>query len=434
MGSKNLKAITVRGTQKVKISDPEPFSKLRKAVVKELLGPNLKGLRDFGTCGSTSYFVEQGATPIKNWSLIGAEAFPDRGKLDSKAVIDYQVKKSGCPGCPVFCGGVVQVCDGPYAVDEARKPEYETLAGFGPMCFNDDLEAVIKANDICDRYGMDTISVAATIAFAMECYERGVIGKQQTDGIELTWGNAPAMIAMLEKIVRREGFGAVLADGVKKAAERIGSGSEEWAIHIHGQEPAYHDPRLFRSRGLIYIVDSTPGRHMVGFPLTQVEGGQALGPYPELDSSKRGLHLYGYLDEGLKHATISSYSQFFTSSGLCYFAMLDATFPLIEFASAVTGWDLTAEEVIITGQRIQTLRQAFNVREGLSSKEFSLPDRIAKPPTTGPFAGRNVDFDALRTAYYKAMDWDIESGHPSKQILSELGLQELVGDFSSGGS
>jgi len=419
MGAKKLKAIAVRGTGKVKVAHPETISELRKIQVKffreDQNFPN-KDLRDFGTCAFISPNVDAGAAPVKNWSRMGLDAFPNAEKISGSSVMKYQVKKFPCPGCSLSCSGIVEVESGPYSVSGARKPEYETLVAFGSMLLNDDVESIIKANDICDHYGIDTISAGSAIAFAMECYERGIIGKQDTEGIELSWGNAPAILALLEKIVRREGFGAVLADGVKRAAEQIGRGSGEFAIHVHGQEVPYHDPRFLHSRGMAYITDPTPGRHMASFIMIPAGLGQPFGPYPDLPVPE---------EEAAKYAVAGNYSNTFIASGLCFMAHTPA-FPLVEFIAAVTGWDFKAEEAIITGQRIQTLRQVFNAREGILPGEFRLPKRIAEPPSTGPFAGRSVDFNALKAGYYEAMGWDIETGYPLDQTLSKLGLKGLV--------
>ncbi|MBA7655296.1 hypothetical protein ES703_63200 [subsurface metagenome] len=251
---------------------------------------------------------------------------------------------------------------------------------------------------------MDTISAGSIIAFAMECYENGIISKEETEGIELTWGNAQAMLEILERMAQREGFGDTLADGVQRAARRIGRGAEEYAIHVHGQEPGYHDPRFSPFRGLGYISNPAPGRHMVSNAAIRLEGEGKLGPYPEIqvpqegDENERG---------GQINAIASSYSQVFESCGLCLFALSDGSnYPMVEFINAVTGWDLTVAEVIAAGKRILTTRQAFNIKEGLTANDFHLPERLARPATMGPSAGRRIDFEALRNSYYKAMGWD----------------------------
>jgi len=420
MGSKNLKAVAVRGTGPIEIADSSRLNQLRSDTLAHLRDvdhlPFIKVLSSTGTCSGPLGLVPAGAAPIKNWSLIGEKAFPDYAKIAGESIMKYQLKKAGCGNCPINCGGIVSVKEGPYAT-EGRKPEYETIAAFGTMLMNSNAESIIKANDICDRYGIDTISAGSALAFTMECYENGIIGMKETGDIELTWGNPPAMLAMLEKIGSREGFGDVLADGVERAARRIGKGADKCAVHIHGQEPGYHDPRAFALRGLGYIVNPAPGRHMVSMASIRLEAEGQLGIYPELkrpeaddESEKRGKIF----------ALASSYSQAFANTGMCLFALTAGSkFPLVEFICAATGWDFTAEEAITAGKRSLTLQNAFNIREGLTAKDFNIPDRIARPPTMGPFTGRVIDFNSLRKSYYKAMGWEPETGSPSQEDLTE---------------
>jgi aldehyde:ferredoxin oxidoreductase len=420
MGSKNLKAVAIRGTGSIEIAESSRLNQLRSDTLAHLRDvdhlPFLKMLSGPGTCGVPLGLVPAGAAPIKNWSLIGKEAFPDYVKIAGENIVKFQLKKAGCGNCPINCSGMVSVKEGPYAT-EGRKPEYETIAAFGTMLLNSSAESIIKANDICDRYGFDTISAGTALAFAMECFENGIIGRKETGDIELTWGNPSAILAMLEKIGRREGFGDVLADGVERAAKRIGRGTEKYAIHIHGQEPGFHDPRAFALRGLGYIVNPAPGRHMISMASIRLEGEGQLGIYPELqrpegddESEKRGKI----------HALAASYSQAFVNSGMCLFALsAGSKFPLVEFICAATGWDFTAAEAIAAGKRSLTLQQAFNIREGFTAKDFNIPDRIARPPAMGPFTGRLIDFDALRRSYYKAMGWEPENGSPSMECLAK---------------
>jgi aldehyde:ferredoxin oxidoreductase len=416
MGSKNLKAVAVRGTGRTEVANSSQLDQLRSDTLAHLRDvdhlPFIKLLSGPGTCAAPMVLVPTGASPIKNWSLIGEQAFPDYAKIAGESILKYQLRKAGCGNCPINCGGIISVKEGPYKT-EGRKPEYETIGAFGTMLFNTDAESIIKANDICDLYGIDTISAGTTIAFAMECYEKGIIGKEETGGIDLTWGNTPAILAMLEKIVRREGFGDALADGGQMAAKRIGKGAEKYAIHVHGQEPGLHDPRLFALRGLSYLVNPTPGRHMTSMASLRLEGEGKLGPYPELQRPEGADE-----DEkiGKIHALASSYSQAFVNSGLCLFALsARSNFPLVEFICAATGWDFTPEEAIAAGKRSLALQQAFNTREGLTAKDFTLPDRVAAPPSMGPYAGRVIDFNALKRSYYKAMGWDPETGRLSME-------------------
>ncbi len=411
MGSKNLKAVAVRGSGRTEVANSSQLDKLRSDTLAHLRDvdnlPFIKALSGPGTCAGPLGLVPAGASPIKNWSLIGGQAFPDYAKIAGESITKYQLRKAGCGNCPINCGGIISVKEGPYKT-EGRKPEYETIGAFGTMLLNTDAESIIKANDICDLYGIDTISTGSTIAFAMECYEQGIIGKGETGGIDLTWGNVPGILAMLEKIVRKEGFGEVLADGVQRAAKRIGKGADKHAIHVHGQEPGLHDPRLFALRGLSYMVNPTPGRHMTSMASIRLEGEGKLGTYPELQRPEGAD-----ADEkiGKIHALASSYSQTFANSGLCLFALsAKSMFPLVEFISAVTGWDFTPGEAIAAGKKSLTLLQAFNMREGLTGKDFTLPERIASPPSMGPFTGKRID--ALKKNYYKAMGWDPETGKP----------------------
>jgi aldehyde:ferredoxin oxidoreductase len=420
MGSKHLKAVAVRGSGKVEVGNPGEMSRLRGETITHLRDvdhlPFIKVLSGPGTCAGPLGLVPAGASPIKNWSLIGDKAFPDYVKIAGDNITKYQLRKSGCGNCPINCGGVLSVKEGPFAT-EGRKPEYETIAAFGTMLLNSDAESIIKANDVCDLYGIDTISSGTVLAFAMECYEQGIIGKKETDGIELIWGNPGAIIAMLEKIGKREGFGAVLADGVARAAGQIGKGADKYAMHIHGQEPGFHDPRIFPFRGLSYLAHPTPGRHMTSMASIRLEGEGKLATYPEVQRPEGDDEVE---KRGKIHALGSSYSQAFGNSGMCLFALTaGSNYPLVEFICSATGWDYTVAEAISAGKRSLSLQQAFNVRQGLSARDFALPARIADPPTMGPFTGKLVDFDGLRRSYYKAMGWDGETGNPSTECLAE---------------
>ena len=427
MGSKRLKAVAVRGTRKMVIADPERVKALRgnfNKGIRESQEFMTCVLKDYGTCGTFREFLTRGDAPIKNWGLSGIEAFPSVDKLHKDSVTRYQTRKFACSGCPIACGGIVKVSGGHYDLPEGHKPEYETLASFGSLCLNDDVEAIIKANDICNRFGLDTISAGTIIAFAIECYENNIISKHETDGIELTWGNAPAIVAMLGKLARREGFGDVLADGVKRAAERIGEGAEKYAMHVFGEEPGCRDPRFIPSRGVGYIADPAPGRHTASTIQVMFEQGAPLGNYRELRASQKELK------GGALYAVANKYQATISSAGLCSFSSIPGTYPVIEFISAVTGWNFSMEEALRTGHRIQTLRQAFIVREGISPNDFLLPERMSKTLSAGPLAGEARDFEVLKSSFYDAMGWESQgskAGHPQPKTLQELGLKQLVG-------
>jgi len=433
MGSKRLKAVAVRGKGKVAVTDSERVKQLRGDFIKEMRAlPFIKGLSDYGTCDMTSNLVTGGASPVKNWLLAGIQAFPTVDKIGKgDNVIKYQLKRYSCANCPIACGGIVSFTEGKYPVSETHKPEYETIAAFGNMCLNDDLSSIFKLNDMCNQSGLDTISAGNVIAFAMECYENGIITKADTDGIELTWGNAEAMIAMTDKIIRREGFGDVLADGVKVAAQRIGKGAEQFAMHVGGQEPGLHNALFLPGRGTGLVVDPTPGRHTAAAPIARIDANAKIAPYPELQPS--GFERYEYKSKGPASATASSYWQVGSCAGVCLFPVVfSGIFPLLDFVNAVTGWNISVEEALQTGARIQTLRQLFNIREGVEPANNRLPDRMAgiPPKSEGPLKGITIDIDSLTQEYRKAMGWDPDSGYPTEDSLAKLGLEELAKKYA----
>ncbi len=266
MGSKRLKAVAARGTMEVPIPDKEKVTRASKEFLGQYMGEYYERFKKWGTCGDNANAALNGDSPVKNWAGVGVVDFPNAKAIGGDAMIALQERKHGCLWCPIRCKGVMKAGSVREFTYEAgsHKPEYETSAAFGMLLLNDNLESIVKANDICNRYGLDTISAGATIAFAVECYENGIITKEDTGGIELGWGKSQAIVAMTEKMARREGFGAVLADGVKRAAERIGRGAERYAIHSGGQELAMHDPRLMSIFATAYECDSAPGRHTSG--------------------------------------------------------------------------------------------------------------------------------------------------------------------------
>jgi len=430
MGSKRLKAVAVRGRARVPVANADELGRLAKTFAQQIrdLPGMAQALMKHGTCGFTQTLVASGATPIKNWQLAGEQAFPTaRQVTDGDAVIRFQSRKYGCASCPIACGGICEVSDGKYPVGVVHKPEYETIGAFGPLCLCDDLETIIKLHDMCNRSGLDTISAGHALAFAMECFEQGILTEADTDGIRVNWGSGPAMVALLDKIIRREGIGDVLADGVKAAAQKIGRGAETCAVHVGGQEPGLHNALFLPSRGTGFVADPTPGRHTAA-PMARLEGGPgAYAPYPELRIEK--FERYAYTGKGAMSATASSYLQVGNCAGVCVMPfMFFGNYPLLELLNAVTGWGLDVAEALDAGARIQTLRQSFNLREGIAAGSIRLPDRMSgRPPQKeGPLAGVTIDVDTLARDYRRAMGWDAETGVPEDATLKRLGLAELV--------
>ncbi len=429
MGSKRLKAVVVSGSGKVPVADEHGLDKLRRSFLSNLRQAHgfPKGLMKYGTCGMTGGLLASGATPVKNWLKAGEKSFPGQEKItEGDKLIQYQKRRYACANCPIGCGGVLTVPNGPHPVQEVHKPEYETLAALGTMCLNNNLYSIFKMTDMCNRSGLDTISAGTVLAFVMECFENGVLTKRDTDGIELTWGNAEAMILMLHKIIQREGIGDALADGVQEASRKI-KGSDAFSMHVGGQEPGMHNALFLPGRGTGYVCDPTPGRHTAA-PMARIDAGPGpVAPYPELEF--HGLERYEYSSKGKPSAVTSCYWQVGTCAGVCLFPVIFfGDYPLLEFLNAVTGWDMDIQEVLETGARIQTLRQCFNLREGIEPSNIHMPPRMrgVPPQEEGPLAGITIDMESLAQEYRKAMEWDPNSGRPYRKTLERLGLGDLV--------
>jgi len=366
----------------------------------------LEQYHKYGTSAGTIPMLQIGSTPVKNWGGVAITDFPDQSGLTAEAVAANQARNEGCWHCPVACKGILKEGTGDYKYQAgARRPEYEALGAFGPMCLNNNTESIAMANDICNRYGFDAISAGTTIAFAIECYEHGLITKADTDGIELTWGNHKAIVAMTEKIAKREGFGDILADGVKAAAERLGRGTEQYAVHAGGQELGMADPKLDIPRmgdmlsAARYQMDATPGRHTQGF-----------GPsgFPGHFKNAAGFCVqagYGAVDLA---GNSSKY--------------------LVGFMSAVTGWNRSMDELLKAGERVANIRHVFNLREGINPLEREVHPRIiGNPPLeAGPHAHVTVDIKAEVYWMLGALDWDRVTTKPSKKKLLELGLDDVA--------
>ncbi len=451
MGSKRLKAIVVRGSQRVSVYDTDAqraatqnYARLFKSATRlsallfrlsRVLVPLLRArrmklpsgtpeaivhvYRNYGTCAATALSAEIGDAPIQNWRGVGTRDFPlvRSLRLSDDAVIQYQVKRYHCRHCPVGCGGIVKRHG-----EESHKVEYETLGAFGTMLLNDDLDSIIAVNAICNRAGLDTISTGAAVAFAIECAEQGLV---ETDGLDLKWGNAPAIVSLVEKIARREGIGDWLAEGVQRAASRIGKGAEKFAMHAGGQELPMHDPRYEPVLGLAYTVDPTPARHtVVNSGVTDV---------PALREIYAAKHFvpparYAVEGKGMLYALVNQYIHVISSAGLCEFALMMGKPPVREWINATTGWELSLDDLLCIGQRIQTLRHAFNRREGIRAGTVVLPERVrGNPPLdAGPTQGVTLDVAAMTRDFFRAMGWDETTGAPSRESLRALGLDGIV--------
>jgi len=417
MGSKKLKAIAVSGKAEVPLADKERANEIRRDCLTKLT-PISGFFKMTGTPGATAGSAMSGDSPVKNWGGAGVTDFPNAKALGIEALAPLIAKKYGCWHCPLACGGIMKPAAGEYDYGkESHRPEYETLAMFGSNCLNSNLESIIKANDDCNRYGVDTISAGAAIAFAIECYENGILTRADTDGLELTWGNYKAIVTMTQKLCKREGLGAVLADGVRKAAAKIGKGADKYAMHIGGQEVPAHDPKLGAHYYTAYVADATPARHTQGS-----EGLNPPGLLPAFDRKS-------YSGRGQAHRVASDMLHIVNCVGMCEFMFwsLPSADIVTDLLNAATGWNLTTEDLVKTGERIATLRHAFNLREGINPLKTAVPDRISgiTPLQAGPLKGVTVDSNALLGDYFQAMGWDAVTAKPSAQKLKELGLEDV---------
>ncbi|MBI4282703.1 MAG: aldehyde ferredoxin oxidoreductase family protein [Chloroflexi bacterium] len=403
MGSKKLKAVAARGTQKVPVAHSGVVDRLRREHMADFRTPGPTGespwdrRHKYGTGGTADLSAHSGDSPVKNWGGVGIVDFPDVSSLSGDVVVAQVVSRGGCWRCPIACEGKLKAGTGEYPYPEGtRRAEYETLSSFGSLCLNNNLEAINMATHLCNIYGLDTISAGAVIAFAMECYENRIINIEDTDGIELTWGNPRAMIAMTEKVAKREGFGDVLADGVRVAAHKIGREAEEYAVHIGGQEPGMHDQKLVRRPGSPSPV-----------PFTHVH---TFGP--------------GTFQ---RHVT--------ESAGLCSFGygIPDPGKYIAGFLSAVTGWERPMNELLKTGERIDNMMHVFDLREGINPLEWDInPRAVGIPPQkVGPLAGVTLDHKARLNWNLGALDWDLQTTKPSKQKLLALGLNDVAKELWS---
>ncbi len=426
MGAKRLKALLCRGTREVPVTDKETLRAIRQENIKYMRENSalFDVLNAHGTAGITSAAISLGDSPVKNWCG-NVEDFANPDKISDDNVIGYQDKKYGCWHCPIGCGGHVRVKEGVYAT-EGHKPEYETLAAFGSMCGNDNVESIIKLNKICNEAGMDTISTGATVAFAIECYERGIITQEQTGGLELKWGNHEAIVAVTDSIAKAEGIGKVLAKGAAMAAEDIGKGAEALAIHIAGEEIAMHDPRCYPGLSTSLRMDASPGRHTQGGAWFKEASYLPQGlPFDDYEDK------YTYAGKASAQRVLSSLNHVVNAAGQCQFGWVCSKGEQLPDAlSAVMGIPLTNKDLIRIGDRIGALRIAFNIREGIRNIDLKLPERIVgvPPQPAGPTKGITVDQETQITEYLELAGYAAD-GVPSKELLTSLDLQFVIPDI-----
>jgi aldehyde:ferredoxin oxidoreductase len=424
MGSKNLKAIAVRGTKPPEMANPDILGDYRQWLMDNRA--MWAGNADFGTGAAPGMIsgLAQGNLPVNNYKL---GVFPDIAKITATAVKEQvRVGMEGCYACVVRCKKMVKVDEPGMKIDpEYGGPEYETLAAFGSTCGVNDLKAICKANEMCGAYGLDTISCGVSIAFAMECYENGLLTNKDTGGIELKFGNAQSMMKAVELIAKREGIGDFIAEGTKRMAEKMGHGSEAYSINVKGLEFPMHDPRAKFTLGMGYMVNPHGADHcanmndlMFSVPGPQINGLHSFGilePLPAEEMSPRKVAAFR-----AQHCL----AMLRDSAVVCMFVPFGFE-QLINLMKASTGWDTGAVEMMRVGDRVVTLARVINMRQGLTAADDKLPGRMFQQHVGGPSANTTpydkVKLEGMTAYYYKMMGWDAK-GVPTPETLNALDI------------
>lgn len=420
MGSKNLKAIAVKGTKEVAIANEDKLDYFVKSKTPHMIKfmSDVIYVSRYGTAGGMEEQHVLGDLPIKNWHQ---GVWENHKKLTGIVLTEkYMKKKYHCGRCVIGCGRTIEIKDGPYKVPESGGPEYETIGMMGTNLLVDDLAAVSKANELCNRYGLDTISTGSAIGFGMEAYERSLIGKNDTGGVDLTWGNADAVLSMIEKIAFRKDIGSLLGEGLVRASNAIGQNSVEFAVHVKGMDFPAHDPRAKHSDAIGYATSNRGACHLQAYT-HDFEAGFDMADlgYPETQDR--------HATEG-KAQMVVDFQHFMSmldSLHICKFTIFGgmSVEPCVEALNMVTGWDFTKEEFLETGERIFNLKRLYNVREGISRKDDTLPPRILCHPRGGGSGEFLPSLNKMLRDYYRIRGWD-EFGIPTVETIKRLGLEE----------
>jgi aldehyde:ferredoxin oxidoreductase len=382
-----------------------------------------------GTLGLVSGLNAAGILPTRNFRAGAFEqADQIRWEVYEKELL---TARRSCYACAVRCKREVGVDDRNRSSDYGG-PEYETVAGFGSNCGIGDLRAIARANELCNRYTLDTISCSATIAFAMECFEHNLIGLKETGGIDLRFGNAAAMLEMIELIARRQGIGDLLAEGSRRAAEKIGGDAHYFAIQVKGQELAMHDPRGKVNVGLGYAVSEAGADHLVSFHDTLLQNAgsvmfQSAAPLGITDAlPAREVSA----KKTAQYAILENWSSAEKVIGFCYFGPAPRSFIQVEevvsAVRAATGWEMTTEELLRIGERATNLARVFNARQGLTRADDGLPERLFAPLENGALAGAAIpraEFAQALNDLYRIKGWDPETGAPTRAKLRALEIE-----------
>jgi aldehyde:ferredoxin oxidoreductase len=428
LGSKNLLAIAVKGSTQVPEADPAGF----KTAIREVMDvlkehPNSAGFLATGTIGDLPGNDDGGDWPTKNWQSNSWGKGPE--------IYDHYEKHNfirpyGCyRGCYIRCGRKVQVADGVYQTPQHGGAEYESISCFTAYVLNEDVDAAVHCTWLCNEQGIDTITAGAMIAFAMECYEKGLISKEDADGLELTWGNASVLPRMVMMMAGREGLGDLLAEGVRRTAARLGGGADEFAVHVKGLEGPAHDPRSGKALAVTYGTSSRGMCHIHPVEAMAWDSGKmdfGLKKYGLSDPEsverwdERGKgEAVRILQDGLILPDVLGICKFFMYAGLT----IDH---LAAMLSALTGKVIDGKVLMVVGERVANLQRLFNYREGFTNEDDTLPARVRAVPVMGKYQSEPdcavKDYEGMLAEYYAARGWHPETGAPTEAKLRELGL------------
>lgn len=430
MGSKNLIGIAVKGSKEISVAQPEKLKEaIRKAMKVVRENEIAAGFKEHGTTGEMVPNDAAGDWPTKNWH---SNHWGKAEKIYDEFYNNKLIKNHACyRGCPIACGRIAEVKEGKYKTPVHEGSEYESLSAFTAFVLNENIEAAIHATYLCNEYGIDTISAGAIIAFAIECYEHGVIKKKDIGDLDLSWGNPDALPELVRLISMREGIGDILAEGVKIASEKLGKGSEEFAIHGKGLEAPAHDARSGKALAVAYGTANRGMCHIhplegMAYDSGKFDFGMVKYGLPDpntvhrWDEKGKGKSVK-ILQDGLIIPDILSTCKFFMYGGLNIDNYAD-------MLSALTGWEIDGWELLKVGERVTNLQRLFNMREGFGRNDDLIPERVRKIPSFGIYKDEQrcaiKDYEGMLNEYYEARGWDLITGKPSKEKLRELGLEE----------
>jgi aldehyde:ferredoxin oxidoreductase len=416
MGSKNLKAVAVAGNLKSELADGEKVKELTKEMANVIDGNFLSlAYREYGTLLYMDMGMTLGDTPAKYYQK---NVFPVQKITGHALRQNYIVENSACLGCPIGCGRVIKDFNNDFNIIDG--PEYETVGAFGPLCMNFDFDSIIIANHLCNIHGLDTISTGVSIAYAMYLYDIGVLSKEDAN-MELKWGDGETIVKLVEMIANQEGIGNLLSQGTKAMALKLGRHVDE-AAQVKGLEMPLHDGRAFHGLAISYATSPRGACHLKG-DYYNVELGGAIPEFKIMPGDRLSSK-----NKAKNAAKFQSFREIFDALTLCKFAPFSVT-KICEILNAITGWNVDSDSLLTIGDRSINLKRAISNKLGLTREEDRLPKICLKPLNEGSTSGSVPNMDYLLREYYEFRKWDWETGRPSKEILIELGLNDVAQDL-----